>query len=128
MIGKTISHYHVVEKLGSGGMAEVYLANDLELGRRVALKILAGFASDQDRMRRFVQEARVASAINHPNVATIYEVREADGVFFIAMEYIEGQTLDAKIAGRPLDTAEILNIGIQIADALDPDRYPSFVP
>jgi len=120
MIGKTLSHFHVLEKLGSGGMGEVYLARDTDLDRQVALKFLpTDVAADRERLRRFVQEARAASAINHANVAHIYEIREADGVYFIAMEYVEGQTLESKIGSSPLQTGEILNMGIQIADALD---------
>ncbi len=101
-------------------MGEVYLAQDTKLDRKVALKILpAELAANQDRMRRFVQEAKAAAALNHPNIAHIYEIGEADGVNFIAMEYVEGQTLAAKIKGRPLETAEIVAITTQIADALD---------
>src|SRR5207249_4117156 len=120
VIDKTLSHFHIVKKLGSGGMGEVYLATDTELDRQVALKILpANVAGDPERLRRFVQEAKAASRINHPNVATIYEIREAEGVHFIVMEYIEGDTLAARINGRPLEMSDILNIAVQIADALD---------
>src|SRR5215472_2501751 len=118
--GTTLGHYRIQEKLGAGGMGEVYLAEDTRLDRRVALKILpADFARDPGRMKRFVQEAKAASALNHPNVAHIYEIGEADGVNFLAMEYVEGQPLTAKIGGRPMDAAAILDIAIQATDALD---------
>ncbi len=112
--------YKILSLLGSGGMGEVYLARDSRLHRVVALKILpAQVASDQDRMRRFIREARAASALKHPNVTHIYEIGESDGIRFIAMEYIEGKTLAAKISGRPLEPAKIVEIGLQVADALD---------
>src|ERR1700758_3874976 len=118
--GVSLSHYLIVSKLGAGGMGEVYLAQDTRLDRTVALKILpAEVAADPDRMRRFVQEAKAASALSHPNVAHIYEIGEANGTNFIAMEYVEGQTLDAKFKGRALETAEIIDIATQVADALD---------
>ena len=99
---KAISHYKILSKLGEGGMGEVYLAQDEKLDRTVALKILpAEFASDPARMRRFVQEAKAASALDHSNVAHIYEIGEADGISFIAMQYIEGETLDKKIKRVP---------------------------
>jgi non-specific serine/threonine protein kinase len=120
LVGRTLSHYQVVSLLGAGGMGEVYLALDPRLDRTVALKILPGdLASDADRMQRFTREAKAASALNHPNVATIYDVGESDGVRFIAMEHVEGQTLAAKIAGRPLAHTDIADIGAQVADALD---------
>ncbi len=118
--GQSISHYQIISLLGKGGMGEVYRARDIKLDRTVALKILpADVATDAERMRRFVSEAKAASALNHPHVATIYEIGEADSVRFIAMEYVEGQTLAAKINGQPLAIAEIIEIGSQIADALD---------
>src|ERR1700716_1526321 len=90
----TLSHYRILSKIGAGGMGEVYLAQDTKLDRKVALKILpADLATNKDRMRRFVQEAKAAAALNHPNIAHIYEIGEADGVHFISMEYIEGKTL-----------------------------------
>ena len=119
MLKETISHYRILEKLGAGGMGEVYLAEDTNLGRAVALKILpTDFAHDRERLRRFLQEARAAAALHHPNVAHIYEIGEFDGINFIAMEYVEGQTLEAKINHHPLDVGEIIAIGIEIAAAL----------
>ena len=118
--GRQMGSYKILSLLGSGGMGEVYLARDSRLDRTIALKILpAQLASDQDRMRRFIREARAASALKHPNVTHIYEIGESDGVHFIAMEYVEGKTLAAKISGRPLKPAEIVEIGLQVADALD---------
>ena len=120
MIGRTLAHFRILETLGSGGMGDVYLAEDTRLGRRVAVKVLpSGFESDPERIRRFVREAQAASALNHPNVATIYEICEADGIHCIAMEYVNGQTLGAKIGEVPLRVAEVLDIASQIADALD---------
>jgi two-component system LytT family response regulator len=118
--GSHLAHYRIASRLGAGGMGEVYLAHDLNLERPVALKILPPeVAHDADRMRRFVQEAKLASALSHPNVAHVFEIGEADGVTFLAMEYIEGQTLNARIAGAPLPIAEAIDIAIQVADALD---------
>jgi two-component system LytT family response regulator len=118
--GSALAHYRIVSKLGAGGMGEVYLAQDLNLDRPVALKILPPeVAHDPDRMRRFIQEAKTASALSHPNVAHVFEIGDADGVTFLAMEYIEGQTLNARIAGAPLPLDEAVDIAIQVADALD---------
>ncbi|MGC9947985.1 MAG: protein kinase [Bryobacteraceae bacterium] len=118
--GAVLAHYRIVSRLGEGGMGQVYLAQDMNLERPVALKILPPeVARDADRMRRFVQEAKTASALSHPNVARVFEIGEADGVSFLAMEYIEGETLDAHIAGAPLPLAEAIGIAIQVADALD---------
>ncbi len=118
--GSALTHYRIVSRLGVGGMGEVYLAQDTQLDRSVALKVLpAEVGQDTERLRRFTQEAKAASALNHPNVATIYEIGEADGVRFIAMEYVEGVPLSAKIATRALDTAEIVKIALQVAEALD---------
>src|SRR5215475_1056272 len=118
--GRSLGSYQILSLLGAGGMGEVYCARDTRLDRTVALKVLpAEVAADAERMRRFVGEAKAASALNHPHVATIYEIGEAGGVNFIAMEYIEGRTLAAEINSRPLDAAKIIEIGIQIADALD---------
>lgn len=120
LAGQSISHYKIVSLLGKGGMGEVYRARDTQLDRIVALKILpADVATDAERMRRFVSEAKAASALNHPHVATIYEIGEANDISFIAMEYVEGQALAAKINGTPLAIKEIVEIGSQIADALD---------
>jgi serine/threonine protein kinase/Flp pilus assembly protein TadD len=119
LVGQALGHYQLVGLLGRGGMGEVYSAQDTRLNRMVALKILSeGMATDQDRMRRFTREAKAASALKHPNVATIYDIGKHDGTSFIAMEYIEGKTLAAKISGRPLDVGEIVEITIQVADAL----------
>jgi serine/threonine protein kinase len=120
LIGRSLGSYKLLSRLGAGGMGEVYQARDTRLDRTVALKILtAEFATDEERMRRFLREAKAASALNHPNVATIYEIGESGGRNFIAMEYIEGQTLAAMINGHPLKIGEIVQIGTQIADALD---------
>src|SRR5947207_2040998 len=117
---KQISHYRILEKLGAGGMGEVYLAEDMKLGRKVALKILSDeFTTNRDRLSRFEQEACAASALNHPNILTIHEVGVDDGRHFMATEYIDGITLRRKIGGTPLETREILDISIQVASALE---------
>lgn len=118
--GSNIAHYRVISRLGEGGMGAVYLADDTRLGRRVALKVLpANVAADPERMHRFVQEAKLASALTHPNVAYIYEIGDDAGLRFLAMEYVEGEALSARLARGPLALSELLSVAIQVADALD---------
>src|SRR5206468_396358 len=116
----SISRYRILEKLGAGGMGEVYLAEDTKLGRKVALKLLAEeLTQNRDRLSRFDQEAYAASALNHPNIITIYEMGDEGGRHFIATEFIDGVTLRKHLRSGPMDFAEVLNIAIQMAGALD---------
>src|SRR2546430_13738718 len=113
-----LSHYRIVSKIGAGGMGEVYLAQDTKLDRKVALKILpAEVAADRNRMNRFVQEAKAASALNHPNIITIHEIDQTDSAHFIAMEFIDGETLRERLSGAPMNLSEVLDVAIQTSSA-----------
>ena len=118
-VNTTLSHYRILQKIGAGGMGDVYLAQDTRLNRKVALKILSEeFASRQQRMQRFVQEAQSASALNHPNIITIYEIDQADDVHFISTEFIEGETLRERLKNVRMRLDEALEVAIQVASAL----------
>ncbi len=119
LVGQQVGHYRILSLLGAGGMGEVYLAEDARLGRKVALKLLpAEFTQDRERLRRFEQEARAASALNHPNIITIFEIGEVEDLHFIATEYIDGQTLRRRMAGAPVKLSEALDVALQVASAL----------
>jgi serine/threonine protein kinase len=124
MPGHEIAHYQILAKLGAGGMGVVYLAQDARLGRRVALKVLpTEFARDEDRVARFEREARAVAALSHPGIAVLYEIGEADAVRYLAMEYVEGRSLQEELAAGPLSLDRLIDYTTQIADALEKNLW-----
>src|ERR1700674_5966209 len=120
LIGLTISHYRIIDKIGAGGMGEVYQAHDTKLGREVAIKVLPqAFVDDAERLARFQREARMLAALNHPNIAVIHGLEHADGIHYLVMELVPGETLAQKLAAGALPEKEVAGLGAQIAEALE---------